>query len=492
MKKLMKGNEAIAEAAIQAGCRFFFGYPITPQNQIPEYMSKRLPQVGGCFLQAESEVAAINMVYGAAGAGARVMTSSSSPGISLKQEGISYIVGAELPCVIVNIVRGGPGLGSIQPAQSDYYQATRGGGHGDYRMCVLAPSSVQEAVTLTQDAFDIADRYLNPVMVMGDGLIGQMMEPVDMTAAENRAPAPDLPLKTWAATGHKATAETPRAIINSLYIDPTVLEKHNLKLQKKYDAIAANECRWQEEMLEDAEIVLVAYGTTSRIARSAMRRCREKGIKVGLLRPITLWPFPSKALQDTIPTAKRYLCVEMSMGQMLDDVRLAVDGARPVDFYGRTGGMVPTVADLAREIEKLADGAGYQTTFDKKIQDIASQMDQAANVLGSKLNDMGQKLDEKLNSPEFTQKTEQLKEKATSTAEKMKKGILKGTESLMGAIGNVFDTVRKDLAEIEAEQKAMEEEEAAQDANDCAAEDQVSAEDSDDSRDADQEKGADE
>ena len=292
MKKLLKGNEAIAEAAIQAGCRFFFGYPITPQNQIPEYMSKRMPQVGGCFLQAESEVAAINMVYGAAGAGARVMTSSSSPGISLKQEGISYIVGAELPCVIVNMVRGGPGLGSIQPAQSDYYQATRGGGHGDYRMCVLAPSSVQEAVTLTQEAFDIADRYRNPVMVLGDGLIGQMMEPVDMDEASNRKPASDLKPKTWAATGHVPTADSPRAVINSLYIDPQAMETHCQHLQAKYDAIEAAECRWQEEMVEDADIVLVAYGTTSRIARSAMRKCREQGVRVGLIRPITLWPFP--------------------------------------------------------------------------------------------------------------------------------------------------------------------------------------------------------
>ncbi len=461
MKKLMKGNEAIAEAAIQAGCRFFFGYPITPQNQIPEYMSKRLPKVDGCFLQAESEVAAINMVYGAAGAGARVMTSSSSPGISLKQEGISYIVGAELPCVVVNIVRGGPGLGSIQPAQSDYYQATRGGGHGDYRMCVLAPASVQEAVTLTQDAFDIADRYRNPVMVMGDGLIGQIMEPVDMEAAQNRTPAPDLKEKTWAATGHKATDDVPRAIINSLYIDPVVLEQHNLKLQKKYDAIAANECRWQEEMLEDAEIVLVAYGTTSRIARSAMRKCREKGIKVGLLRPITLWPFPTEALQKTIATARRYLCVEMSMGQMVDDVRLAIDGTRPVDFFGRTGGMVPSVAEIVAEIEKLADSdKGYHTAFDKTVQDLASQMDQAASAIGNKLSGMGQKLDEKLSSPEFAEKTEQIKDIAAGTAEKVKQGILKG----FGAIGNVLDSMKKDLKDIEDQQKAVEAEDDAADA----------------------------
>ena len=250
-KMLMKGNEAIAEAAIQAGCRFFFGYPITPQNQIPEYMSKRLPKIeGGCFLQAESEVAAINMVYGAAGAGARCMTSSSSPGIALKQEGISYIVGAELPCVIVNMVRGGPGLGSIQPAQSDYYQSTRGGGHGDYRMLVLAPSSVQEAVELTQQAFDLADRYRNPVLIMGDGLIGQMMEPVEMP--EYVKPA-DLPEKTWAATGWKPGCGRERAIINSLYIDPNRLEEHVQKLYAKYAVMEETECRWQEELTDDAE-----------------------------------------------------------------------------------------------------------------------------------------------------------------------------------------------------------------------------------------------
>lgn len=353
-KLLMKGNEAIAEAAIQAGCRFFFGYPITPQNQIPEYMSKRLPQVeGGCFLQAESEVAAINMVYGAAGAGARVMTSSSSPGISLKQEGISYIVGAELPCVIVNIVRGGPGLGSIQPAQSDYYQATRGGGHGDYRMLVLAPASVQEAVELTQLAFDLADLYRNPVMVLGDGLIGQMMEPVTMP--DYKMPE-DLPKKTWAAVGHKPDDESPRAIINSLYIDPVVLEKQVEKLYAKYAAMEENEVRYQAEMLDDAEYVLVAYGTTARIARSAMRKAREMGVKVGLIRPITLWPFPTQAIADAAKTAKAFLTVEMSKGQMLDDVKLAVNGEKPVHFYGRSGGMVPTVKEVLSAILDLKEG----------------------------------------------------------------------------------------------------------------------------------------
>ncbi|NCB05253.1 MAG: 3-methyl-2-oxobutanoate dehydrogenase subunit VorB [Clostridia bacterium] len=404
MKKLMKGNEAIAEAAIQAGCRFFFGYPITPQNQIPEYMSKRLPQVGGCFLQAESEVAAINMVYGAAGAGARVMTSSSSPGISLKQEGISYIVGAELPCVIVNMVRGGPGLGGIQPAQSDYYQATRGGGHGDYRMCVLAPSSVQEAVTLTQEAFDIADRYRNPVLVMGDGLIGQMMEPVDLPDPQGPLPEIKPVSKPWAATGHIPTSEAPRAIINSLYIDPAVLEKHCMHLQEKYDAIAQNECRWQEEMLEDVEIVMVAYGTTSRIARSAMRRCREKGIKVGLLRPITLWPFPEAAIRATLKTAKHYLCLEMSTGQMVDDVKLAVNGERPVHFYGRTGGMVPTVAEMVRQIEALAgqdDTAAQMEELKRTAAQVAGKAKTAiAQGAQQVLGELGKALDQVLNGKE--------------------------------------------------------------------------------------------
>ena len=351
-KMLMKGNEAIAEAAIQAGCRFFFGYPITPQNQIPEYMSKRLPKIeGGCFLQAESEVAAINMVYGAAGAGARVMTSSSSPGISLKQEGISYIVGAELPCVIVNMVRGGPGLGSIQPAQSDYYQATRGGGHGDYRMIVLAPSSIQEAVELTQKAFDLADKYRNPVLVLGDGLIGQMMEPVEMPDYQKPA---DLPPKTWAATGWTPQSDRERAIINSLYIDPAVLEKHVNHLYEKYAVMEQTECRWQEELTEDADYVICAYGTTARIARSAMRKLRAEGIRAGLIRPITLWPFPNTPIAKAAEHAKAFLTVEMSMGQMVDDVRLAAEGKVPVHFFGRTGGIVPTVREIITEVEKLA------------------------------------------------------------------------------------------------------------------------------------------
>ena len=362
------------------------------------------------------------------------MTSSSSPGISLKQEGISYIVGAELPCVIVNMVRGGPGLGSIQPAQSDYYQATRGGGHGDYRMCVLAPSSVQEAVTLTQEAFDIADRYRNPVMVLGDGLIGQMMEPVDMDEASNRKPASDLKPKTWAATGHVPTADSPRAVINSLYIDPQAMETHCQHLQAKYDAIEAAECRWQEEMVEDAEIVLVAYGTTSRIARSAMRKCREQGVRVGLIRPITLWPFPEAAIRATLSTAKKYLCVEMSMGQMIDDVRLAVNGERPVEFYGRTGGMVPTVKEIVDHIMGMAQPSGF-----------AGQVDQAIGSMGEKLSEMGRKLDEKLNSPEFVEKTEALKKQAADVAGKAADGLAKGATLMAEGIGKAIDAIKKSI-----------------------------------------------
>ena len=353
-KELWKGNEAIAEAAIRAGCDCFFGYPITPQSEVPEYLSLHMPQHGKVFVQAESELAAINMVYGAAGSGMRAMTSSSSPGISLKQEGITYIAAAELPCVIVNMVRGGPGLGSIQPAQSDYYQSTRGGGHGDYRMLVLAPSSVQEAVELTQQAFDLADRYRNPVLIMGDGLIGQMMEPVEMP--EYVKPA-DLPEKTWAATGWKPGCGRERAIINSLYIDPNRLEEHVQKLYAKYAVMEETECRWQEELTDDADYVIVAYGTTARIARSAMRRLREQGVRVGLIRPITLWPFPNAPIKKAATHARAFLTVEMSMGQMVDDVRLAVNGAKPVTFFGRTGGIVPTVREIMAQVEKLAKEA---------------------------------------------------------------------------------------------------------------------------------------
>ena len=349
-KQLMKGNEAIAEAAIAAGCRLFFGYPITPQNQIPEYMSKRMPKLGGCFLQAESEVAAINMVYGAAGAGARVMTSSSSPGISLKQEGISYIAGAELPAVIVNIVRGGPGLGGIQPAQSDYFQSTKGGGHGDYRLIVLAPASVQEAADLTYSAFDLADKYRIPVLILGDGMIGQMMEPVSLPTPKE----PTSANKPWATNGAKGRERT---IVNSLYIDPVELEQVNLRLQSRYDTIQKNEVLCEEYLMDDAEIMLAAYGTTARIVKKAISELRKKGIKAGLMRPITLWPFPAEQMSKYADKVKAVLTVEMSLGQMVEDVRLAINGKVPVEFYGRTGGMVPTWKEIAAKVENMCGGA---------------------------------------------------------------------------------------------------------------------------------------
>ncbi len=346
-KILMKGNEAIAEAAIKAGCRYFFGYPITPQNALPEYMSRRLPEVGGVFLQAESEIAAINMVYGAAGAGGRVLTSSSSPGISLKMEGISYIAGAELPAVIVNIMRAGPGLGGIQPSQSDYFQATKGGGHGDYRLCVLAPSSVQEAADLTIEAFEIADKYRNPVMVVGDGIIGQMMEPVEF---KNEIDPADLPAKDWSTDGAKGRKPN---IINSLYLDAQELEGHNFKMKEKYDRMRENEVRYKLYKMDDAKHAIVAYGTTARIAISAIDMARDQGIKVGLIRPISLFPYPEMVIREAADQVKNFLTVEMSLGQMVEDVRLAVNGKKPVYFYGRTGGMVPTPEDILEEIKKL-------------------------------------------------------------------------------------------------------------------------------------------
>lgn len=349
-KVLMKGNEAIGAAAIKAGCNYFFGYPITPQNELPEYMARELPGVGGVFLQAESEVAAINMVYGAAGAGARVMTSSSSPGIALKQEGISYIAGAELPCVIVNIVRGGPGLGGIQPAQSDYYQSTRGGGNGDYRHLVYAPATIQETVDLVMEAFDVAEQYRNPVMVIGDGMIGQMMEPVEFKEPKKRPIAP----KTWATDGTKGKRKP--NIINSLFIDPQELEDHVLRLEKKYDEIKKNETRYENYNVSDADVVVVAYGTTSRIVKNAIAKCEEEGMKVGLIRPITLWPFPDNAFEEINDKTKGVLTVEMSTGQMIDDVKIAVNGKKPVHFYGRTGGMVPTPDAIVEEIKKIARG----------------------------------------------------------------------------------------------------------------------------------------
>ncbi|HOQ73756.1 3-methyl-2-oxobutanoate dehydrogenase subunit VorB [Candidatus Darwinibacter acetoxidans] len=348
-KILMKGNEALAEAAIRAGCKAFFGYPITPQNEVPGYMADQLPLRGGVYLQAESEVAAINMVYGAAGAGARVMTSSSSPGISLKQEGISYIAAAELPCVIANVVRCGPGLGGIQPSQGDYFQAVKGGGHGDYRLIVLAPGSVQEMAELTTLAFDLADKWRNPVMILSDGILGQMMEPVEF-------PEDYQPLeveKPWATTGAKGRE---RNIVNTLDIIPESLEKKVEKLLEKYERIKREEVRWKEEGTEDAEIILVGYGTSARIARSAMEQARQKGLKVGLFRPITLFPFPEERLRALAGPGRQFLAVEMSAGQMIEDVRLAVEGRSPVHLCRRLGGMVPTPEDVLAKIQELVEG----------------------------------------------------------------------------------------------------------------------------------------
>jgi len=349
-KVLMKGNEAIGAAAIEAGCKYFFGYPITPQSELPEYMARELPKVGGVFLQAESEVAAINMVYGAAGAGARVMTSSSSPGISLKQEGISYLAGAELPCLIVNIMRGGPGLGSIQPSQTDYFQATRGGGNGDYRLVVYAPSNIQEMVDLIIEGFDVADQYRNPVMILGDGMLGQMMEPVEFRAPKKRELAP----KDWATTGTGGTRKP--NIINSLYIAPEDLEAHNIRLQAKYQKIKENEVKVESYNIEDADVVISAYGTTARIAKTAIAKLEKEGYKVGLIRPITLWPYPYDEFKKINPNCKGVLTVEMNAGQMVDDVKIAVEGKFPVHFYGRMGGMVPTPEAIIEKVKEICGG----------------------------------------------------------------------------------------------------------------------------------------
>ena len=345
----MKGNEAIALAAIKGGIDAFFGYPITPQNEVPEYLSKHLLANGKVFVQAESEVAAINMVYGASGAGARVMTSSSSPGIALKQEGISYLAGAELPAVIVSVMRGGPGLGGIQPSQADYYQATRGGGNGDYNLLVFAPETIQETVDIMKQAFDIADLYRNPVLVLVDGLIGQMMESIDLDRpVTNR----NIPPKDFATTGTKN--HSGRNIVNSLFLDPQELENHNRKLQKKYDIIKKNETRFESFGLDDAEYVILAYGTMARIARSAITTLKAQNIKVGMIRPITLWPYP-KAAFDLIPeSTKGIMTLEMSMGQMLDDVLIANNGRHKVAFYGRTGGMVPDPEEIVEAIKTFS------------------------------------------------------------------------------------------------------------------------------------------
>jgi 2-oxoglutarate ferredoxin oxidoreductase subunit alpha len=350
----MKGNEALAESALRAGCRFFFGYPITPQTELAAYMSKRMPKEHGVYLQAESEIAAINMVYGAAAAGARALTSSSSPGISLKAEGISYLAGADLPAVIINIQRGGPGLGGIQPSQADYFQATRATGHGDFQIIVLAPSTVQEMADYVFAAFDLADEYRTPVMVLADGMLGQMMEPVVLPE-----PKGELPAKPWAVTGHKG--KRPHNIVNSLYLAPERLEETNIERFARYDTIKATEQRCQEYLVDDADIVLVAFGASARIAQSAVNKARDKGIKAGLIRPITLWPFPTDALVRAAGSAKAFLTVEMNMGQMVEDVRLAVCGRRPVDFFGRAGGIIPTPAETLAAIERLAESLDSDT-----------------------------------------------------------------------------------------------------------------------------------
>ena len=349
---LMKGNEVIAEAAIRAGCRNYFGYPITPQTEVMHYMAKKMVQIGGNFVQAESEVSAINMVYGAASAGARVMTSSSSPGISLKQEGISYIAGAELPAVVVNIVRAGPGLGGIQPAQGDYFQATKGGGHGDYRNLVIAPASVQELYELTVEAFNLADKYRMLVMILGDGTLGQMMEPV---AFRDEEPIETYE-KPWACTGRGDRKE--HNTITSIYIDPDVLEMKNRELQEKYKIVEENEVRYEAIGLDDAEIVITAFSTCSRISKNVIRQAAELGIKVGMIRPITLWPFPSKIISETAARSnvKAFLDVELNAGQMVEDVRLAVNGQKPVYFHGRMGGNLPTQKEILDKIIEIHKG----------------------------------------------------------------------------------------------------------------------------------------
>jgi len=346
---LMKGNEVIAEAALRAGCRNYFGYPITPQTEVMHYMAKKMVEIGGNFVQAESEVSAINMVYGAAAAGARAMTSSSSPGISLKQEGISYIAGAELPAVAVNIVRAGPGLGGILPSQGDYWQATKGGGHGDYRNIVIAPASVQELYELTVEAFNLADKYRMLAMILGDGTLGQMMEPVLFRDEE---PIEKIE-KPWAATGRGGRDF--HNTVTSIYIDPDDLEAKNIELQEKYKYIEEHEVRYEAYGLEDAEIVITAFSTCSRICKNVIKQAAEKGIKVGMIRPITLWPFPSKIISETadLPNVKAFLDVELSAGQMVEDVRLAVSGRKPIHFYGRMGGNLPTQKEILDKIIEI-------------------------------------------------------------------------------------------------------------------------------------------
>ena len=346
---LMKGNEAIAEAAIRAGCRHYFGYPITPQTEIAAYMAKKMPKIGGVFLQAESEIASINMVYGAAAAGMRVMTSSSSPGISLKTEGLSYIAGSDVPALVVNVQRGGPGLGGIQPSQSDYFQAVKGGGHGDYRMIVLAPASVQEMASLTIKGFDLADKYCMTSMILADGTIGQMMEPIVFEDEE-----PKTYEKPWALTGTEC--KRPHNIINSLYLKPEELEKKNFDRYEKYAVIEENEPMWEEYMMEDAEICVVAFGIASRVAKNAVVTARNEGIKVGLIRPITLWPFPKNAIASAADKVKAFISVELNMGQMIEDIRLYSQCKKPVTLCNRTGGMIPSPDQVLESIRKVEKG----------------------------------------------------------------------------------------------------------------------------------------
>jgi 2-oxoglutarate ferredoxin oxidoreductase subunit alpha len=344
-KVLMKGNEALAEAAIQCGCKHYFGYPITPQTEVAAYMSKRLPKEGGVFLQAESEIAAVNMVLGATSAGVRAMTSSSSPGISLKSEGVSYIGGSDLPALIINVQRGGPGLGGIQPSQSDYWQATKALGHGDFQLFVLAPSTIQEMVDFVSLAYEVGEKYRVPAMILSDGMLGQMMEPVEFPQKKDEPVAE----KPWATNGHKNARK--KNIINSLYIQPEELENLIKERYERYAKIKEEEQRAEEFMTEDADIVVVAFGASS---RAAVMQARAEGIKAGLIRPITLWPFPDKTINKNVDHTKEFLCVEMNMGQMVDDVRLVVDGRKPVSFFGRTGGVIPTPAEVLDEIRKIA------------------------------------------------------------------------------------------------------------------------------------------
>lgn len=367
-KVLMKGNEALAEAAIRAGCKLFFGYPITPQTELAAYMAKALPPVGGTYLQAESEVAAINMVYGASAAGVRVMTSSSSPGVSLKQEGISYMIGADLPALIINVQRGGPGLGGIQPSQADYWQATKATGHGDGQIIVLAPSTVQEMTDLVALAFDLGDKYRTPVMILADGLLGQMMEPVELPEKPDGGEL-ELPPKPWALTGHGD--ERTRNIINSMQLDPQELEDSIIERYERYASIKRDEQYAESYLTDDADITVVAYGAAARVARSAINKVRAEGIKVGLIRPISLWPFPEDVIEAQVNTSAHFLSVEFSMGQMVDDLRLVVDGRSDVNFFGHTGGIVPTPDEIATVIRQIAAGehvnqVAFRTQLDSK------------------------------------------------------------------------------------------------------------------------------